>query len=44
MTDCTRLIGASDSAATWNTQAPVATMIPSVHQWLANSAMVERIG
>ena len=44
ITLCTRLIGASDSAATWNTQAAVATMMPSVHQRLANSAPVERTG
>ncbi len=44
MTLCTRLIGASESAATWKTQAPVATTMPSVHHRLANRAPVERIG
>ena len=44
MTDCTRLIGARARAATWKTQAAIATRMPSVHQRLANRATVERTG
>ena len=44
MTDCTRLIGARASAATWKTQAAIATRMPSVHQRLAKSATVDRTG
>ena len=40
MTDWTRLIGASASAATCSPHAAIATRIPSVHQRLLNSAIV----